>query len=159
MKILFFVIYFLLMGATHAEVYKCKDKKGVTVYQDVKCPASSKMSKLDIKEFDKNKIERAQQKLARELEQRAAIEAAQAEAEREERAIQAIELRARADAARAYAADRQTLAIDRNTEAVRSKNKIGNVYYYNPRPIPKPYHPIHHKMKKQAPKIKAAGYK
>ena len=153
MKILISVIYFLLMGVTHADVYKCKDSKGAIVYQDEVCPVSSKMSEVHIKEFDKNKIAKAQQKLARELKQREELEATRAEAERKERAIQAMEQRARAEAESAYANRLQTEAIDRNTQAMSSKNKVGNVYYYNPRSIVKPYQSPRNKMKKRKPNI------
>ena len=153
MKILISVIYFLLMGVTHADVYKCKDSKGAIVYQDEVCPVSSKMSEVHIMEFDKNKIAKAQQKLARELKQREELEATRAEAERKERAIQAMEQRARAEAESAYANRLQTEAIDRNTQAMSSKNKVGNVYYYNPRSIVKPYQSPRNKMKKRKPNI------
>ena len=63
MKILIFIINLLLMGVTHAEVYKCKDSKGGIIYQDEVCPASSKMSELHIKKFDKNNVHKQNESL------------------------------------------------------------------------------------------------
>ncbi len=141
MKRLLFIAAFAAAGGVHGEVFKCTTAQGKVIYQDHECAASSREKALQIEQFDKQKIARAREKLARELQQRQQLEAQRLEEQRQLRALQALEQQAVSSRALVDETRLQTEAIEENTEAVQNdSNRSGNVYYY---PLPQPRPPIH----------------
>jgi len=141
MRRLLFIAAIAAAAGVHGEVFKCTTAQGKVIYQDHECAAASKEKALQIEQFDKQKIARAREKLARELQQRQQLEAQRLEQQRQQRALQALEQQAASSRALVDETRLQTEAIEENTEAVqRDSNSIGNVYYY---PLPQPRPPIH----------------
>lgn len=126
---------FFMLNAAQADVFKCVDPSGKTVYQETPCQSGA-AEKVDIKAFDPNRIAEAQAKLAEQLKQAEEREAAAAEAAQKERDIQAKE-------AIAAEARNRTNAINRNTQAIENVNQTpAPVYYVAPpiftTPVPSP---------------------
>lgn len=153
MRRLLFIAAIAVFGAAQGEVYKCTTALGKVVYQDHECAAASREKALQIESFDQDKIERAREKLARELQQRRELEAHEEELRRRQRELQALEQQAVTNLQLLDETRLQTEAIEKNTEAVQSdSNKTGNVYYYpgyRPRP---PVHKPHPRPPAHRPK-------
>ena len=141
MKPMTIIALVLFVNTVQAQIFKCETGKGKIIYQDKECTISSKQSEVAVQEIDPKITLEAQEKLDRELQQRAELEAAREEQALKERKIMAIEAQARSNEDLANAARENAIAIEENTEAVRYGNQRSNVYYYNP-----PRHrPGHHK--------------
>ena len=154
MRLVMMIALVLIVNTAQAQIFKCDTGKGKVIYQDKECTNSSKQSEVTVQEFDPEKTLAAQEKLNRELQQRAKLEAAREERALKERKIMAIEAQARSNEDLANAARENAIAIEENTEAVRYGNQRSNVYYYNP-----PRHrPGHHKPMAK-PYNKAGGAK
>ncbi len=109
-------------GTVNAAVYKCKSDSGVT-YQDSPCIRYQDSKKISITPIDPNVVKQAQVKLEKELKQRQILEQQRAEAERKERIIRAMELKASAEQDLVYETRMQTYAINDNTRAVEKNTR------------------------------------
>ncbi len=142
MKPIIIIMLTLMSNMAQAQIYKCEAGKGEIIYQDTKCSNSSTQSEVSVQKIDPNITLEAQEKLQRELQQRAELEAARNEQALKERKIQAIEAQTRSNEELANAARVNAYAVEQNTEAVRYGNQRSNVYYYNP-PRNRPEHRKH----------------
>lgn len=126
MKTMFMLAGLFVLGAAHAEVYKCIGQGEKVIYQERPCETRS-AGQVTIKPFDPDKIAEAQAKLAESLKQDAEREAAAAEAAQKERELQAQE-------AMLSQARNRTDAINRNTQALETNNQAQPPVYYYPAP-------------------------
>ena len=146
MKMIRIIPLLLFTTTVHGQVYRCESEAGKIIYQDMECKRNRKQSELIITTFDENKIREAQEKLAKELETRDALEKSMAEAENRERELRALEQIGRANKEMANATRNQTNAINRNTDAVQNKSYGYRPYYYKRSKV----RPIRHLEKKKA---------
>ena len=137
MKLFIIIAFMLTISTVQAQVFKCETNNGKIVYQQTECTNSKKQEEIIIEEFDQDKILKAQEKLNTELQQHYQMEAARAEHDLKEREIMAIEDQARSNEDLSDAARDNAYAIERNTDAIRSRGQ--GDYYYNPRR----YRPVH----------------
>ncbi len=135
----------LTVDTVQAQIFKCEMNNGKIVYQQTECTNSKKQKEIIVEEFDQDKILKAQEKLNRELEQHYQLRAAEAEQALKEREILAIEEQARNTEELSNAARDNADAIERNTEAVRSRGQR-DYYYYNPRRYRPTHLPKHNKL-------------
>ncbi len=105
------------LGTVNAAVYKCESDFGVN-YQDSPCIGYKNSKKMTMTPIDPKIVKQAQAKLEKELKQRQVLEQQRAEAERKERILRALELKASAAQNLAYETRMQTYAIDDNTRAL-----------------------------------------
>lgn len=142
----------LLSIATHAEVYKCIEKSGKTLYQSSPCKATSQEQQLKIPSDP-----------AKEAEAKARLEAVQSEYDARKTAQQQVEKQLTAEryeAAKLEIANRKAIALQeqadaqkRQAEALENQNQNTNTPVYilspplakdriqNPIALPKPGKP------------------
>jgi hypothetical protein len=115
---------FFVLDAAQAGVYKCTDPGGKIIYQSTECTTGS-AEQVNIKQFDADRIAEAQSKLSESLKEDAERETAAAEAAQKESELEA----------RQELADQvrnQTDALNRNAEALESRNRVPPPVYYAP---------------------------
>ncbi len=132
-----------LINSAQAQVFKCENKRGQIIYQDSVCRSTGKQSEIKLQPFDSTKTQAAQEKLQQDIQQREKLKAIEADRTLKERAIMAIEEQTKSNENLTRTAREQAEALDRNTRAVKSKNK-SRVYYQQPA-----YRP--HRIKKNRP--------
>lgn len=142
MKLFTIITFMLTVGTVQAQIFKCETNNGKIICQQTECTNSKKQEEIIVEEFDQDKILQAQEKLNTELQQHYQMEAVRAEQALKEREIMAIEDQARSNEDLSNAARDNAYAIERNTDAIRSRGQ-GDSYYYNPRryrPVRRPEH-------------------
>ena len=137
MKLFMIIAFMLTVNTVQAQIFKCETNNGKIVYQQTQCNNSKKQKEIIVEKFDQDKIIKAQEKLSKKIEIHNQLRAAEAEQALKEREILAIEEQARNTEELSNAARDNADAIERNTEAARSRGQRD--YYYNP---PR-YRPMH----------------
>ncbi len=89
MKIATSVVVFLVSSAVHAEVYKCTTEAGRVIYQSTECGNAGQQTEIAIQPYDQEKVEKAQAKLKKEIDDWQAAKQAKSKAERMQRELQA----------------------------------------------------------------------
>ncbi|MGR8931855.1 MAG: DUF4124 domain-containing protein [Gammaproteobacteria bacterium] len=138
MRIPVFLLSALLSASAYAEVYKCTEKYGKTIYQNTPCNRAAKEQQLDIKS-DPAKEAEARAKLQAIRNEYDARKAAQLERDKELRTQQSEA--ASIDAARraAMAQQQQAQAQQRQAQALETQNQqLSRQPYYIVPPTPNP---------------------
>ncbi len=120
MKKIAFMLLVLLSPTSHAEIFKCRLKSGITVYQSAPCPSAANQEAINIPKPDPKKAAEAAAKLKAWKEDFARREAARIKAEQELQAerdrkasVEALQRSAEYQRQQAYEAKRQADALER----------------------------------------------
>ncbi len=119
------------LGTANAAVYKCESDSDVS-YQDSPCIGYKNSKKITLTSIDPKIVKQAQVKLEKELKQQQILEQQRADAERKQRILRAMELKASAEQDLVYETRMQTYAINDNTRAIdrhtRNQYRGGVIY-------------------------------
>ncbi len=100
-KTLTLLLLLTITPAINAEVFKCTDAKGKTIYQNDPCPSTTRTNTVPIEEIDPDTVRFAQEKLDLQLQLQAERESNRAHDVLLEREVEALERSAYADETRA----------------------------------------------------------
>ncbi len=129
MRTLIFLFWVLLSTPAVAEVFKCTEKHGKTVYQNTPCKPDAKEQQLDIK-TDPAKEAEAKAKLDMIRNEYDARKAAQAEEDKVQSAKEKDALSLEFARRNAIAQEQQAQAQQRQAEALENQNQPNNRSLY-----------------------------
>jgi superfamily II RNA helicase len=135
MKLFVILCLVILPGVVRSGVFKCEAANGTVAYQQEECSPAVSQTTMKLEKTDQKKVQLAQEKLNKELQERAALEKERAEQERKNKELQLKEQRALNEQQLLYETQKQTQAIQENTAAVE-KQKQTNSFFYG-----RPYYP------------------
>ena len=159
MKLVILIVGLLitLSHSAQAQIFKCETSQVFVIYQDKECTNSINQKQLYIQKFNPDKIEKAQKKLSKDLQQHEKLKAARKEQALKETREEAIKEQIKSNEELTNATREYTYAIEKHTKDIRSNNQRNNVYYYgHPRyhssqiyPAKKPHFQENSHQKKQ----------